>query len=86
MNKIDGFSVILYKDEDGDWLAYLAELPHISAFSDTPEDALKEIATAWEGIKESFNRHNEPVPRSEKSSAYFMPDPDLSLSPFPSVA
>jgi len=54
MNKIDGFSVILYKDEDGDWLAYLAELPHISAFSDTPEGALKEIATAWEGIKESF--------------------------------
>jgi len=32
MDRFDGFSISLYKDEDGDWLAHFVELPNISAF------------------------------------------------------
>ena len=47
----DGFTVNIFLDEDGDYLAHFVELPNISAFSDTPEGALKELTIAWEGVK-----------------------------------
>ena len=30
--RFDGYAVELFLDEDGDWMAHLAELPGISAF------------------------------------------------------
>ncbi len=38
MNKdiFDGFTVNLFFDEDGDYLAHLVELPNVSAFGPTP--------------------------------------------------
>ncbi len=62
MNKIGGFTINIYKDEDGDWLAHFVEMPNISAFSDTPEHAFEELETAWEGIKESCSKHNQAFP------------------------
>ena len=62
MERFDGFSISLYKDEDGDWLAHFVELPNISAFSDTPEKALEELGIAWEGVRESYQKHGESVP------------------------
>lgn len=70
MDRFDGFSISLYKDEDGDWLAHFAEMPNISAFSDTPENALKELETAWEAVKESCRKHGEPVPGLPDTEAY----------------
>lgn len=61
-SKFDGFSVNLFLDEDGDWLAHLVELPEISAFANTPIEALEELATAWEATKESLLEHDESVP------------------------
>ncbi len=63
MDRFDKFSIRLYKDEDGDWLAHFVELPNISAFSDTPERALMQLETAWEGVKESCQQHNEQIPK-----------------------
>lgn len=60
-DKFDGFAVNLYQDE-GDWLAHFAETPEISAFSDTPEQAISELAMAWKGVKESYHKHGEGVP------------------------
>ncbi len=70
MDQFDGFSISLYKDEDGDWLAYFAEMPNISAFSDTPENALRELGTAWEAVRESFQKHNEPIPSPPDIGTY----------------
>lgn len=57
----DGFSVNLFVDDDGDWLAHFVEEPDISAFSDTPEEALGELKIAWEAIKASYrDRGKEP--------------------------
>ena len=58
----DGFSVNLFQDEDGDWLAHLVELPAISAFADTPAAALGELAKAWEAVRESYREQGEPLP------------------------
>ena len=66
----DGFSVNLFLDEDGDWLAHLVEMPGISAFADKPVKALAELATAWEAAKESYRTHNEPVPVAPARKTY----------------
>src|SRR5690348_2178365 len=61
-DRFDGYSVELYVDEDGDWLVHFAELPSISAFGPTPEDALRELATAWRLVKESYAAEGKPAP------------------------
>lgn len=58
----DGFTVNVFLDEDGDYLAHFVEMPNVSAFSETPEGALKALAIAWEGVKASYRKHNEPIP------------------------
>ena len=58
----DGFSVELYQDEDGDWLAHFEELPTVSACGDSPEAALRELETAWHLVKEDYQAEGKPVP------------------------
>ena len=72
MNKdgFDGFTVNLFLDEDGDYLAHFVEMPNVSAFSNTPEGALKELAVAWKGVKESYEKHNEPIPQAPSRKEY----------------
>ena len=69
-DNFDGFSVNLFQDEDGDWLAHLVEMSGISAFADTPAEALAELAVAWEAAKESYRAHNEPVPVAPARKEY----------------
>ena len=66
----DGFTVSLIHDEDGDWLAHFVELPNVSAFAGTPEEALKELRIAWGGVKESYKAHGEPVPEAPSRRTY----------------
>ena len=66
----DGFTVNVFLDEDGDYLAHFVEMPNVSAFSDTPENALKELAMAWKGVKESYHKHNEPIPQAPSQEAH----------------
>jgi predicted RNase H-like HicB family nuclease len=35
-------------------LAHFQEIPTISAFGDTPQEALEELKTAWELVKEDY--------------------------------
>lgn len=69
-DEFDGFSIELFRDEDGDWLAHFEELPNISAFGDTPQDALLELKEAWEATKESYASHNEPIPLAPARKDY----------------
>ena len=72
MNKdvFDGFTVNLFLDEDGDYLAHFVEMPNVSAFSDTPEGALGELAIAWTCVKESYQKHHEPIPKAPSRDGY----------------
>ncbi len=69
-NIFDGFSVNIFLDEDGDYLAHFVEMPNVSAFSDTPEGAIKELAIAWKGVKDSYQKHQEPVPKAPMRQTY----------------
>ena len=74
MNKnhddFDGFTVNLFLDEDGDYLAHFVEMPNVSAFSDTPEGALRELAVAWKCVKESYEEDREPIPQAPSRKGY----------------
>ncbi|MCZ8106536.1 MAG: type II toxin-antitoxin system HicB family antitoxin [Microcystis aeruginosa Ma_OC_H_19870700_S124] len=58
----NGFSINIFQDEEGDWIAYLVEIPSVSAFSDRPQTALNQLILAWEGVKESYRQHGEEIP------------------------
>jgi predicted RNase H-like HicB family nuclease len=58
----DGFTINLYVDEQGDWLAHFQELPNVSAFGDTPQEALEELKIAWELVKDDYQKKNREIP------------------------
>ena len=66
----DGFTVNIFLDEDGDYLAHFVEMSNVSAFSDTPEGALRELTVAWKSVKESYQKHHEPIPKAPKADFY----------------
>ena len=66
----DGFTINLYVDEQGDWLAYFLEMPNISAFSETPQQALEELKIAWELVKEDYRDKGIDIPRSPRRKEY----------------
>jgi len=69
-DEFDGFSIELFKDDEGDWLAHFEELPHVSAFGSSPEEALEELKEAWEAMKESYLSHNAPLPVAPAKKEY----------------
>lgn len=50
----DGFTVNVFFDEDGYYLAHFVELPNIWAFGSTPSGALVELEASWELVKERY--------------------------------
>lgn len=58
----DGFIINLYLDEQGDWLAHFQEIPTISAFGDTPQEALEELKIAWELVKDDYKAKKYQIP------------------------
>ena len=70
-NDFDGFSLnLIYDDNDKDWIVHFAELPNVSAFGNTPEQAIEELKIAWEGIKKSYIQKGEPVPIAPSKKSY----------------
>lgn len=66
----NGFMVNVFLDEDGDYLAHLVELPNVSAFGPTPAEALAELKTAWELMKECYQEDGEPIPIAPSRQGY----------------
>ena len=69
-DRFDGYTINVYLDDDGDWLAHFVELPEVSAFALTPEDALDELAQAWSGVRQSHENRREPVPVAPSRKRY----------------
>ena len=61
-DRFDGFTVNIYQDDEGDYLAHFVELPSVSAFAATSEEALNELAEAWAGVRESYEKRGETIP------------------------
>ncbi len=66
----DGFTINVYLDDDGDYLAHFAELPTISAFGSSPAKALKELAVAWKATKETYIDQDKEVPVAPSTKSY----------------
>ena len=64
----DGFTVEMFLDEDGDYLAHFVELPNVSAFGKTPDEALVELKVAWELMKECYREDGVSVPRTRTAT------------------
>ena len=64
LDTFDGFTVNLFLDEDGDYLAHFVELPNVSAFGPTPSEALTELKVAWALMKECYQEDEEPIPQA----------------------
>ena len=69
-DRFDGYTVNVFLDEDGEYLAHFVEMPSVSAFGESPEEAIKELGTAWEGVKESYQKHGESVPVAPARKQY----------------
>jgi predicted HicB family RNase H-like nuclease len=69
-DEFDGFSIELFRDDEGDWLAHFEELPNVSAFGNSPAEALEELKEAWIAMKESYLSRNEPVPLAPSKKEY----------------
>ena len=69
-DNFDGFMINVFFDKDGDYLAHLVELPNVSAFGPIPAEALAELRTAWQSIKESYQAAGEPVPQAPSQEDY----------------
>lgn len=69
-DKFNGYTVEIFLDEEGDWLARFEELPNISAFAESPEDALAELESAWKLTKESYEANGEEIPVAPSQRKY----------------
>jgi len=68
-DQFDGFTINIYQDDDGDYLAHFVEMSNISAFGDSPEMAIAELAKAWSGVKESYLQRGETIPKVPERKA-----------------
>src|SRR5688572_1381470 len=66
----DGFSLNIFPDDEGDWIAHLVELPNISAFGGTPDEAIAELKVAWSAYKKSCEKHNDIIPVAPTKREY----------------
>ena len=53
---------IFYSEEDGGYIADIPDLDSCSAFGDTPEQALAEVARAKEAWLEAARAAGKPIP------------------------
>jgi predicted RNase H-like HicB family nuclease len=61
---------LAWSDEDDCYIATIPELPGLSAFGDTPEEAAEEAKIAAEGFIEVYKKDGCKLPDPEKFSTY----------------
>ena len=61
---METYTIELHFDEvDGDWIATVPDLgPGVSAFGETPADALREIQLVIPAVIQTLREAGEPVP------------------------
>ncbi len=61
---------IKWSDEDGGFIATVSELPGLSAFGKTQEEAISELKVAAEAYLETLEESGEPLPAPKKLVPY----------------
>ncbi len=61
---------VFWSDEDESYIALSPEFPRLSAFGDTPEQALVEIKAVVELAIETYNEEGWPLPQPRTKEEY----------------
>ena len=61
---------LAWSDEDGCYVATIPEFPYLSAFGDTPEEAVGDAKVASEGIIEVMKEDGDTIPEPQKIKTY----------------
>jgi predicted RNase H-like HicB family nuclease len=61
---------IFYDAEDGDYIADVPDFEALSAFGDTPEDALREVLIALEAVVEIYAETGKALPEAKYRPTY----------------
>lgn len=61
---------IFYDEEDGDYIADVPDFKHVSAFGETPEEALHEVLIVLELAIEVFKEQDKPLPKANYRPEY----------------
>ena len=59
-------TIVQWSDEDDGYIAIVPELPGVSAFGETPEQAVKELETAKQLMIKVYNEDGCPLPKPDK--------------------
>lgn len=61
---------IFYDAEDEDYIADVPDFKHISAFGDTPEEALREVLLALQMTIEVYQEQGKALPEAKYRPSY----------------
>jgi predicted RNase H-like HicB family nuclease len=60
--KFDDYKIVLYRQDDGSWVAEIPAIPSCFALMDTREAALSGLTGVFEMISESYRERGIPLP------------------------
>lgn len=60
--KFEDYKIILYRQDDGSWVAEIPSLPSCYALMNTREEALAELAQVFSMIEESYRERGISLP------------------------
>lgn len=59
---LNDYKTVLYRQEDGSWVAEIPAIPACYALMPSREEALAELALVFEMIEDSYRRKGAPLP------------------------
>ena len=60
--KLEDYKTILYRQEDGSWVAEIPSIPGCYALMDTREAALAELVQVFNMVSEGYREKGIPLP------------------------
>jgi predicted RNase H-like HicB family nuclease len=60
--KLEDYKIILYRQEDGSWVAEIPAIPGCYALMPTREAALQELSAVFKMIAEEYSQKGIPLP------------------------
>ncbi len=61
--KLEDYKTVLYRQEDGSWVAEIPAISGCYALMSTREEALAELESVFEMIAEEYREKDIPLPR-----------------------
>ncbi len=60
--KFEDYKIVLYRQDDGSWVAEIPAIPSCYALMSTREEALAELVQVFKMVAESYRERGIPLP------------------------